>query len=116
MSGAVVKNIVNAVTKKINDKEGAFNASEAELKKAVDKTVNTIALKIAGNMKPYEDLLEKYLAIPDYVILPEDKKHDVNKTKEVSEADILNIKIQTQMMESEVTEVSWCTINFVIII
>lgn len=102
----VIHNIVKKALTKVNEKEGLPpNATEADLDNAVKKTVAGINRKAQKNLKHYEDLLEKYLAIPDYVILPDDKKHDVVKYSPVSEADMINTKIQSQALEAEVTEV-----------
>lgn len=101
----IVKNCVGTAVKKIHEKEGLLPPEEPE-KLALAKTVAGMSQKIITSMKPYETLLDKYLSIPDYVILPEDRKHEVIKYKAVSEADMLNVKIQSQMLEAEVTEVS----------
>lgn len=101
-----VRATVKTAWKKIKEKEGPSTApGEGEEKKALNAATATIVQKVLKNMKSYDDLLEKYLHIPDYVILPEDRKHDITKCKEVSEADMLNTKIQTQLLETEVSEV-----------
>lgn len=109
MVDEVVRGILNTAWKKVKDKEGPSTATDEEEKKALGKTVALISQKVTRNMKPYEDLLDKYLSIPEFVILPEDKRHDVVKYQEVSEADMLNHKIQCQSLECEVTEVTKTT-------
>lgn len=102
-----VRATVKTAWKKIKEKEGPSTApGEGDEKKALNAATTAIVQKVLRNMKSYEDLLEKYLHIPDFVILPEDRKHDVTKSKEVSEADMLNTKIQTQLLETEVSEVT----------
>lgn len=110
MVEAIVRGTVNTAWNKIKKVEGPSTASKEEEDRALEKTVAGIVQKVTRNIRAYDDLLEKYLGIPDYVILPEDKKHDVVKYQDVSEADMLNMKIQSQMLETEVTEVRDCNL------
>lgn len=99
----IVKSTLRTAVKKIHETEGLPPAEDDE-KLALAKTVSLITSKIIQNMKPYDALLEKHLSIPDYVLQPGDKKHDVTKHKEATESDMLNLKIQSQMLETEVKE------------
>lgn len=100
----VVANTVRAALAKIHKSTEECSQPKEE-EQALERVFKKINQGISKNMSKYEDLLQKHLAIPDYVILPDNKKHDINKNKEVSESDIINMQIQSKMLEAEVAEV-----------
>lgn len=97
-------NHLNSFLSKVHEKIGESSKPTEEETKALKKTVDGISSQISKNMKPYESLLNKYLSIPEYVLLPENKIHDVVKHTPVSEADMINTKMQSQVLETEVME------------
>lgn len=100
----IVSKTVTAALNKVHEKIGESSKPTEEETKALKKTVDGISSQISKNMKPYEHLLNKYLSIPEYVLLPENKIHDVVKHTPVSEADMINTKMQSQVLETEVME------------
>lgn len=110
MIEGITSNTLKTALKKVHEKNidtGKSSEPSEEEKKGLNKCISHITADILKKTKPYGDLLEKYLSIPDYIILPENKEHDALKYHPVSEADMINSKIQSQMLEAEVTEVSY---------
>lgn len=97
--------VVKAAMKKIHEKDGC-KAPESEEQKQMSKVSYKISREMMKNMHPFTELVDKYLSIPDTVILPEDQKHDLTKPDtHTTEADLINLKIQSQALEAEVIEV-----------
>lgn len=99
----VVSGTVRAALSKIHKSTNDCDQPKEE-EHALERVINKINQRIS--MTAYEQLLQKHITIPAYILLPDDKKHDVNKSKNLSDSDVINMQIQSRILESEVAEVS----------